>query len=148
MATSTVRSWPTAALCQIIGQRDDSAWSRAVRLRGQLIGDFAARHRLAQNDFKSAASLFKEAPEASAKRNCDSMRGEIARDYFTVSLVNRRLTPRDHEKPFRHMLAHGAFDGMCISFENTAKGVAECFLETLYKPFPGYPPKEISFNLD
>ena len=34
-------SWPTAALCQIIGQRDDSAWSRAVRLSGQLIGDFA-----------------------------------------------------------------------------------------------------------
>jgi hypothetical protein len=38
-------SWPTAALCQIIGQRDDSAWSRAVRLSGQLIGDFATGKR-------------------------------------------------------------------------------------------------------
>lgn len=33
--------WPIAPYPQIVGQRDDSAWSRAVRLSGQLIRDFA-----------------------------------------------------------------------------------------------------------
>jgi len=109
---------------------------------------YQAKHHLAQNDFKSATSLLKEALEASAERNCGSMRGEIARDYFAVSLVNRRLTPRDHEKPYRHMLANGAIEGMSISMENTAKAVAEYFLDTLYKPYPNYPSQKVAILID
>lgn len=109
---------------------------------------YQAKHHLAQNDFKSATSLLRDALEASAERNCGSMRGEIARDYFAVSLVNRRLTPRDHEKPFRHMLANGAIEGIGISLENTAKAVAEYFLDTLYKPYPNYPSQKIAILID
>lgn len=109
---------------------------------------YQAKHHLAQNDFKSATILLRDALEASAERNCGSMRGEIARDYFAVSLVNRRLTPRDHEKPFRHMLANGAIEGVGISLENTAKAVAEYFLDTLYKPYPNYPNQKIAILID
>lgn len=106
---------------------------------------YQAKHHLAQNDVKSATRLLKEALEASTERNCGSMRGEIARDCFAISLANRRLTPRDHEKPYRHMLANGAIEGMGITLEKTAKAVASYFLETLYKPYPGYPKKDVNF---
>lgn len=107
---------------------------------------YKAKHHLAQNDFKLASNLFRAALDASAERNCGSMRGEIARDCFAASLVNRRLSPRDHEKPYRHMLASDVIEGVVVTLEKTAKAVARYFSETLYKPYPSYPKQEVRFN--
>lgn len=99
---------------------------------------YQAKHCLGRNDFDAATELFRRALEASAERNCSSMRGEIARDLLAVSVANRRLVPGEHEKPYRHMLANGMIEGADVSLENTARESAAYFWDTLYKPYPGH----------
>lgn len=109
---------------------------------------YKAKHLLASNDFENAGKLFREALEAALERNYGPLRGEVARDCLALAVANSKLIPNNHEKYYREMLAGGmmAEYQACPPFEEVARGTAEYFWETLYKPYPSIPTKKRSTN--
>lgn len=97
-----------------------------------------AKHLLAQNEFGSAQKLFYAAREACKTRSFGTIRGEIARDCFTLELVNRRLI-HNHEPYYRDMLSWLPFPpGEAPTLEDSARSVSDYFWDTLYQPYPNF----------
>lgn len=105
---------------------------------------YEAKHHLAFNDFEGALKLFKNSLKG-LKLSCFvELRGEVARDAFSLVVTH---TPRgfclhNYEHYFRDMLFYGALSsegkyGEIPSFEDVACDMAEYFNDTLYLPYHG-----------
>lgn len=98
---------------------------------------FEGKHLLAQNKWPEALTKFRAALEASSMASFGPLRGEIARDAWSVALAMDRLQA-DQEKFYRNMLDYGAIEGEPseLTMEDVALHVAGYFWENLYKPYP------------
>lgn len=103
---------------------------------------FEAKHLLAQNKWPEALTKFRAALEASSMASFGPLRGEIARDAWSVALAMDRLQA-DQEKFYRNMLDYGAIEGEPaeVTMEDVALHVADYFWDDLYKPYPSVPRK-------
>lgn len=103
---------------------------------------FEAKHLLARNRWPEALTKFRAALEASSNASFGPLRGEIARDAWSVALAMDRLQA-DQEKFYRNMLDCGSIEGEAseVTMEDVALQVAGFFWEDLYKPYPSVPRK-------
>lgn len=106
----------------------------ADRFKAPLL-QFKAKHALAQNDFPTAEQFFREALEDCYVRSYGTLRGEIARDLWSVAVSGSALIPENHEKYYRNAVFYGIIDPN-LSMEDVAVEVAEYFWTDLYKPYP------------
>lgn len=98
---------------------------------------FEAKHLLAQNEWSSALAKFREALRACSSASFGPLRGEVARDGWSIALAMDRLQ-MDQENFYRNMLDYGAIDRAPsqVKMEDVALSVADYFWEILYKPYP------------
>lgn len=103
---------------------------------------FEAKHLLAQNRWPEALAKFRAALEACSGAGYGPLRGEIARDAWSLALAMDRLQA-DQEKFYRNMLNYRAIEGNAsdVTMEDVAVQVADFFWEDLYKPYPSVPRK-------
>jgi hypothetical protein len=103
---------------------------------------FEAKHLLAQNRWPEASTKFRAALDASSIASFGPLRGEIARDAWSLALAMDRLHA-DQEKFYRNMLDYGAIEGEAaeVTMEDVALQVADIFWDDLYKPYPRVPRK-------
>jgi hypothetical protein len=103
-----------------------------------LLLSLEAKHLLAQNKWPEAMAKFRASLEASSMASFGPLRGEIARDAWSLALAMDRLQD-DQEKFYRNMLDYGAIEGKAeeVTMEDVALQVADIFWENLYKPYPG-----------
>lgn len=101
---------------------------------------FEAKHLLAQNEWASALAKFREALKACSQASFGPLRGEVARDAWSVALARDRLQA-DQENFYRNMLDYGEIEGpqAQVTMEDVALQVADYFWEDLYKPYPSTP---------
>lgn len=95
-----------------------------------------AKHHLFCNNFEEAEKLFNTALEACRVRNYGTLRGEIARDAFSIAVSNQRLIPENHEKYYRNLINFIAIKGETPNMEDTAVEMSDHFWKILYKPYP------------
>jgi len=97
---------------------------------------FKAKHALAQNDFRTSEQYFRDALEDCNVRSYGTLRGQIARDLWSVAVSGSPLIPENHEKYYRNAVFYDIIDPN-FSMEDVAGEVAEYFWTDLYKPYPG-----------
>jgi len=103
---------------------------------------YKAKHLLFCNDFDAAGTTFRQALDASSKRNYGTLAGEIARDCLAIAVANQKLIHNNHEKYYRLMLAGRMMSGSLEDlpgFEETARDLSNYFWNDLYKPYSGVP---------
>lgn len=109
-----------------------------------------AKHKLAQNDFKGAASDFRDALAACSEYGYGPLRGEIAREAWASDLAQGGLVRGSYEKLYRNMRGYMEFPDGPPAFEDAAVECEEFFWNTLYRPYPGVerlePPANIEFE--
>lgn len=117
--------------------KDASSNSEAAHWQAPILA-FEAKHLLAQNEWPSAMAKFREALKACSSSSFGPLRGEVARDGWSLALAMDRLQ-LDQETFYRNMLDYGAIDGdpSQVTMEDVALRVADYFWEDLYKPYPG-----------
>lgn len=96
-----------------------------------------AKHLLAQNRWPEALQKFRRALDACSATSFGPLRGEVARDAWSLALAMDRLQA-DQEKFYRNMLDFGVLEGEAadVTMEDVALLVAEHFWKHLYKPYP------------
>lgn len=97
---------------------------------------FKAKHALAQNDFPVAEKLFREALDDCHVRSYGTLRGEIARDLWSVAVSGSALIPENHEKYYRNAVFYELLNPN-ISMEDMSIHIVDYFWTDLYKPYPG-----------
>ena len=111
---------------------------------------FRAKHRMAQNDFTGACADFRLALDACSERGYGGLRGEIARDGFTVEIAEHGFSPKNgknQKEYYRNMLAFGMFPDGMVSLEDTAVWCENFFWTDLYQPYCGLERKEVPATL-
>lgn len=123
---------------------DEAESSEGYEFWRAAILQYKAKHLLADNDFKGAAKLFREALQATLERSYGPLRGEVARDCFAVELADKRSNINNQKKYYREMMWGGILDGteQIPPFEDIARLVHSYFWDTLYKTYHGVPVKE------
>lgn len=104
-----------------------------------------AFHFIAQNKLPEAEKNLNLAIEECKKYSFGSLRGDLARDAFSLAIANQKLIPNNHEKYFRDMLHWGSFkenhkDLSQVDIYNVSRGLHEYFWTDLYKCYPVYEP--------
>lgn len=104
-----------------------------------------AFHFIAQNKLSEAESNLNLAIEECKKYSFGKLRGDLARDAFSLAIANQKLIPNNHEKYFRDMLYWGSFeeshkDPSKINIYDVSRDLHEYFWEDLYKYYPRYTP--------
>lgn len=101
-----------------------------------------AKHRLAQNDFAAAKAYFDAALNACDERAFGSVRGEIAREAFAVTIGHAGLNLQNDKRYHRQMLAYSEFPDGAPTFEDAAAECEEFLWSELYRPYPDVERKE------
>lgn len=96
-----------------------------------------AKHRLFQNDFAGAKADFDVALKACDERAFGSVRGEIAREAFAVTIGHAGLNLQNDKRYHRQMLAYCEFPDGAPTFEDAATECEEFLRSELYRPYPG-----------
>lgn len=96
-----------------------------------------AKHRLAKSDLAGAKVDFDAALKACDERAFGSVRGEIAREAFAVTIGHAGLNPQNDKRYHRQMLAYCEFPDGAPTFEDAAAECEEIFWSELYRPYPG-----------
>jgi hypothetical protein len=81
---------------------------------------FEAKHLLAQNERASALAKFREALKACSLASFGPLRGEIARDAWSLALARDRLQA-DQENFYRNMLDYGAIEGPPVQLTTSGR---------------------------
>jgi hypothetical protein len=105
-----------------------------------MIDQLRAKHHLSRNQIDLAKSLFRKSLKACKRQSCGTLRGEVARDLFTVEVGLGKLIPGNHEGYWQDMMLFGLFQAGEVSLQAAAKWAANYFWEDLYAPYDGYPP--------
>lgn len=112
-----------------------------------------AFHFIAQNKLSEAEKNLNLAIEECKKYSFGKLRGDLARDAFSLAIANQKLIPNNHEKYFRDMLYWGSFEGsdkasLEINIYNVSRNLHDYFWEDLYKCYPTYTPLFASSHRD
>lgn len=104
-----------------------------------------AFHFIAQNKLSEAEKNLNLAIEECKKYSFGNLRGDLARDAFSLAIANQKLIPNNHEKYFRDMLYWGSFkenykDSLQVNIYNVSRELHEYFWTDLYKCYPAYEP--------
>jgi hypothetical protein len=104
-----------------------------------------AFHFIAQNKLSEAEKNLNLAIEECKKYSFGKLRGDLARDAFSLAIANQKLIPNNHEKYFRDMIYWGSFeksnnDLSKINIYNVSRDLHEYFWTGLYKCYPAYEP--------
>lgn len=83
--------------------------------------------------------------EECKKYSFGKLRGNLARDAFSLAIANQKLIPNNHEKYFRDMTYWGSFEEGTerlgkIDIYNVSRNLHKYFWEKLYKNYPNYQP--------
>lgn len=131
------RQRPQGARYRVQVLLEEAEANEGYRLWEAAVLQYKAKHLLACNDFDGAENLFRKSLDASFKRNCGPLRGEVARDCLATAVANQKLIPENHERYYREMLAGGMVEGTEIpGIEDAARWASEYFWDTLYVPYP------------
>lgn len=128
-----------SALIENARNCEDFEFSKAQVLR------FEALHLIAQNKLSDAESTLNLAIEECKKYSFGKLRGDLAREAFSLAIANQKLIPNNHEKYFRDMIYWGGIDDEANNCEETdiysvSRNLHEYFWEDFYKCYPGYEP--------
>lgn len=107
-----------------------------------------AKHKLAQDDLKGAASDFRDALDACSRYSYGGLRGEIAHEVWATDLAQVGFVPENQEKFYRNMLGYMEFPDGPPAFEDAAVECEEFFWNTLYRPYPGVERREPPANIE
>lgn len=107
-----------------------------------------AKHKLAQDDLKGAASDFRDALAACSGYSYGGLRGEIAHEVWATDLAQVGFVPENQEKFYRNMLGYMEFPDGPSAFEDAAVECEEFFWNTLYRPYPGVERREPPANIE
>ncbi|MDO8268660.1 MAG: ankyrin repeat domain-containing protein [Moraxellaceae bacterium] len=99
---------------------------------------YRARHLLAMNEFKQAASLYRQVLSVCKDQCFGPLEGEAARDLMAIDLADARLVNHSYESLFMRMLREGVVEGEEMPrLEDAARAVSAYFWSDLYRPYPG-----------
>jgi len=126
-------------LIEEVKQQGDFEFSRAQVLR------FEAIHLVAQNRLPEAEKKLNLAIDECKKYSFGKLRGDLARDAFSLAIANQKLIPNNHEKYFRDMTYWGGLEGITdnllkINIYNVSRELHKYFWEDMYKCYPNYQP--------
>lgn len=107
-----------------------------------------AKHKLAQNDLKGAASDFRDALATCSEYSYGPLRGEIAHEAWATDLAQIGFVPENQEKFYRNMLGYMEFPDGPPAFEDAAVQCEEFFWNTLYRTYPSIERREPPGNIE
>ncbi|HDY7840646.1 TPA: ankyrin repeat domain-containing protein [Vibrio vulnificus] len=140
--TKSFDSKTEGKVCVLIEEakgNDGYEFSKAQVLR------FEAFHFIAQNKLPEAEKKLNLAIDECKKYSFGKLRGDLARDAFSLAIANQKLIPNNHEKYFRDMTYWGGFEGVTeklgkIDIYNVSRELHKYFWEHLYQCYPNYQP--------
>lgn len=142
LLVKTFDSNTEAKVCALLEEAkncDDFEFSKAKVLQ------FEAFHFIAQNNLSEAEKNLNLAIEECKKYSFGKLRGNLARDAFSLAIANQKLIPNNHEKYFRDMTYWGCFEEGTerlgkVDIYNVSRNLHKYFWEELYKNYPNYQP--------